>query len=100
MPVWSPTNFAFANLVLEGGGPIQVGLNDIIRNAAAAPDAAAVVAETAPRETPPLLIGKDDLVGDCLHPNNSGHTKIADAFADVIDIPEVTGPPALDLSSN
>ena len=92
MPVWSPTNFAFANLVLEGGGPIQVGLNDIIRNAAAAPDAAAVVAETAPRETPPLLIGKDDLVGDCLHPNNSGH--------DVIDIPEVTGPPALDLSSN
>jgi hypothetical protein len=45
------------------------------------------------------LIGVDDLVGgtDCLHPDNSGHDKIADAFDAVI--PEVTGPPPLDLSS-
>jgi len=47
----------------------------------------------------PGPLTEDELVGDCLHPNNSGHEHIADAFADVIDIPEVTGPPALDLSS-
>jgi lysophospholipase L1-like esterase len=78
----------FADRVLEGGGPVPVGLNDIIRSAASAHDA--VVAETAP------LIGVEDLVGgtDCLHPDNSGHDDIADVFAAVIDIPEVTGPPA------
>jgi lysophospholipase L1-like esterase len=78
----------FADRVLEGGGPVPAGLNDIIRSAAAAHDA--VVAETAP------LIGVEDLVGgtDCLHPDNSGHDDIADAFAAVIDIPEVAGPPA------
>jgi lysophospholipase L1-like esterase len=77
-----------ADQILEGGGPIPVGLNDIIRSAAAAQGA--VVAETAP------LIGVDDLVGgtDCLHPDNSGHDDIADAFAAVIDIPEVTGTPS------
>jgi hypothetical protein len=48
---------------------------------------------------PSRLIGVNDLVGgtDCLHPDNSGHDKIADAFDAVI--PEVTGPPPLDLSS-
>jgi lysophospholipase L1-like esterase len=78
----------FADRVLEGGGPLPAGLNDIIRSAAAAHGA--VVAETAP------LIGVEDLVGgtDCLHPDNSGHDDIAGAFAAVIDIPEVTGPPA------
>jgi lysophospholipase L1-like esterase len=84
---------SFADRVLEGGGPVPVGLNDIIRSAAAAHGA--VVAETAP------LIGVEDLVGgaDCLHPDNSGHDDIADAFAAVIDIPEVIGPPGPDLSS-
>ena len=78
----------FADRVLEGGGPVPAGLNDIIRSAAALHGA--VVAETAP------VIDLDDLVGgtDCLHPDNSGHDDIADAFAAVIDIPEVTGPPA------
>ena len=76
-----------ADLVLEGGAPLPAGLNDIIRSQATAVDA--VVAETAP------LIGVDDLVGgtDCLHPNNSGHDDIASAFAEVIDIAGVVGPP-------
>jgi lysophospholipase L1-like esterase len=90
-----PCRFAdlapFGDLVLEGGGPLPAGLNDIIRSQAAAHGA--VVAETGP------LIGAQDLVGDCLHPNNSGHDDIAGAFAAVIDIPEITGPPALDLAS-
>jgi lysophospholipase L1-like esterase len=78
----------FADQVLEGGGPVPVGLNDIIRSAAAAHGA--VVAETAP------VIGVEDLVGgtDCLHPDNSGHEHIAGAFF------EVTGPLVLDLSSS
>lgn len=79
----------FADLVLEGAGPEAPGLNDIIRSQAAAHDA--VVAETGP------LIDDEDLVGDCLHPNNSGHDDIADAFDAVI--PEVTGPPPLNRSS-
>jgi lysophospholipase L1-like esterase len=76
-----------ADLVLEGGAPLPAGLNDIIRSQATAVDA--VVAETAP------LIGVDDLVGgtDCLHPNNSGHDDIASAFAQVIDVSSVVGPP-------
>jgi lysophospholipase L1-like esterase len=89
LPACDLKDFAgFADLVLEGGGPVRVGLNDIIRSAAAA--SGAVVAETAP------VIDVEDLVGgtDCLHPDNSGHDDIADAFAAVIDIPEVTGPPA------
>jgi lysophospholipase L1-like esterase len=78
----------FADLVLEGdgGGPLPDGLNEIIRSQAAA--FGAVVAETGD------LIGEKDLFGDCLHPDNSGHDDIAGAFAAVIDIPEVTGPPA------
>jgi len=76
-----------AQLVLEGGGPVPAGLNDIIRASAAAHGA--VVAETA------ALIGPEDLVGgtDCLHPDNSGHADIAAAFAAVIDLDRVTGPP-------
>lgn len=76
-----------AQLVLEGGGPVPVGLNDIIRAAAEAHGA--VVAETA------ALVGPEDLVGgaDCLHPDNSGHADIAAAFAAVIDADRVAGPP-------
>lgn len=82
-----------ADLVLEGGGPLPGGLNDIIRSQAAA--YGAVVAETA------SLIGVDDLVGgtDCLHPDNSGHDDIAAAFAAVIDVAGVVGPPAQDRAS-
>jgi len=62
------------DLVLEGGGPLPAGLNDIIRGVAAATGVTVV-------ETYGLLDGKD-LVGgsDCLHPDNSGHRKIADAY--------------------
>lgn len=76
-----------AQLVLEGGGPVPAGLNDIIRAAAAANGA--VVAETA------ALIGPEDLVGgtDCLHPDNSGHADIAAAFAAAVDPDRVAGPP-------
>jgi lysophospholipase L1-like esterase len=76
-----------AQLVLEGGGPVPAGLNDIIRASAEAHGA--VVAETA------ALIGPEDLVGgtDCLHPDNSGHADIAAAFAAVIDADRVVGPP-------
>jgi lysophospholipase L1-like esterase len=76
-----------AQLVLEGGGPLPAGLNDIIRSQAAAHGA--VVVETAP------VIGLDDLVGgsDCLHPDNSGHAAIAGAFASAIDVDAIVGPP-------
>lgn len=76
-----------AQLVLEGGGPVPAGLNDIIRASAEAHGA--VIAETS------ALIGPEDLVGgtDCLHPDNSGHADIAGAFAAVIDADRVVGPP-------
>jgi lysophospholipase L1-like esterase len=76
-----------ADVVLEGGGPVPAGLNDIIRNTEAAHDA--VVAETEP------VIENADLVGgaDCLHPNTAGHQDIAGVFADVIDPKAVIGPP-------
>ena len=77
---------SLADLVIEGGGPVPTGLNDIIRAQAAAHDA--VVAETGPE------IDADDLVGgrDCLHPNTSGHDNIAAAFDAVIDASEVIRP--------
>jgi lysophospholipase L1-like esterase len=76
-----------ADLVLEGGGPVPAGLNDIIRASAAR--YGAVVAETG------SLIGASDLVGDCLHPDDSGHAKIAGAFADAIDVAAVAAPPGI-----
>jgi lysophospholipase L1-like esterase len=77
---------SLADLVLEGGGPVPTGLNDIIRGQAAAHDA--VVAEPGP------LIDLHDLVGghDCLHPDTSGHDDIAAAFDVVIDAEEVIQP--------
>jgi lysophospholipase L1-like esterase len=75
LPACELKEFAgFADLVLEGGGPVSAGLNDIIRTQAETFDA--VVVETAP------VIGVDDLVGgtDCLHPDNSGHDDIARRF--------------------
>ena len=64
-----------ADLILEGGSGLPVGLNDLIRMTAAQVDAS--VAETYG------LFGPEDLVGgsDCLHPDDSGHQIIADAFA-------------------
>lgn len=66
---------AFADLVLEGGGVVPEGLNDIIRAAASAHGA--TVADTYG------ALGVDDVVGgtDCLHPDASGHAIIADLVA-------------------
>jgi len=77
---------SLADLVLEGGGPVPTGLNDIIRGQAVAHDA--VVAETAP------LIDLHELVGgrDCLHPDASGHDDIATAFDVVIEAKKVIQP--------
>jgi lysophospholipase L1-like esterase len=82
-PLWG-----LAERVLEGGGGVAAGLNDIIRQSAAAARHDAVVAETA------AVIGVEDLVGgeDCLHPDDSGHADIARAFAEVVAA-EVIGPP-------
>lgn len=64
-----------ADLILEGGPVLPMGLNELIRTIAA--QVGASVAETYG------LLGPDDLVGgaDCLHPDDSGHQIIADAFA-------------------
>jgi lysophospholipase L1-like esterase len=67
-----------ADVVLEGGGPLAVGFNDLIRAVAA--DTGVQVADTFGR------LALDDYVGgtDCLHPVKSGHRKIAKVFAEVI----------------
>ena len=64
-----------ADLILEGGPGLPTGLNDLIRAIAA--QAGATVAETYG------LLGSGDLVGgdDCLHPDDSGHQLLANAFA-------------------
>jgi hypothetical protein len=61
------------DMVLEGGSGLPGGLNDIIRAIAASVDAS--VAETYG------LLGPSDLVGDCLHADDSGYQIIANAFA-------------------
>jgi lysophospholipase L1-like esterase len=64
-----------ADLVLEGGGPLPAGLNDIIRGVAAGVGDIVVV------ETYGLLSTSDYVGGeDCLHPDDSGHSKIARAY--------------------
>ena len=64
-----------ANAVLEGGNGLDLGLNDIIRAVASATGATVV-------DTYGLLSGADFVGGsDCLHPDDSGHRKIAKAYA-------------------
>jgi hypothetical protein len=69
---------ALGDLVLEGGtvpgGSVLVGFNDLIT--AISQQHGAKVADTFGE------LGTGDFVGgdDCLHPNKSGHTKIATAF--------------------
>jgi len=73
-----------AELVLEGAPDGSLpGMNDIIREIAAGTNV--LVAEAHGE------VGAADLVGgeDCLHPNDDGHQKIADAFASMIT---TTGP--------
>lgn len=76
----NPAAGAFADWFLEGGtlpglGTLPAGFNDLIT---------AISAQHGARtaDTFGILAGTD-LVGgtDCLHPNRSGHTKIAAAFA-------------------
>ena len=75
---------SLGSVVLEGGGPLPHGLNDIIRQQADAVGAAVVEtsAVVAPTEVEP----------DCLHPNAAGHADIAQAFHEVV-ADSVVGPP-------
>jgi lysophospholipase L1-like esterase len=64
-----------ADVVLEGGNGLPGGLNDIIRGVAGVVGGVTVV------ETYGLLQPGDFVGGtDCLHPDDSGHRKIARAF--------------------
>lgn len=64
-----------ADVVLEGGNGLPGGVNDIIRGVAGAVGGVTVV------ETYGLLHPEDFVGGtDCLHPDDSGHRKIARAF--------------------
>ena len=64
-----------ADVVLEGGNGLPGGLNDIIRGVAGAVGGVTVV------ETYGLLQPSDFVGGsDCLHPDDSGHRKIARAY--------------------
>ena len=72
---------ALGNLVLEGvavSGLGPVGFNGLI--SAISRQNGATVADTFG------ALGTGDFVGgsDCLHPNKSGHTKIATAFAEAL----------------
>ena len=68
-----------ADNVLEGGGGLAFGLNDIIRMVAAGVGDVTVV------NTYGLLKEKDFVGGDdCLHPDDSGYKKIAKAFRKVM----------------
>jgi lysophospholipase L1-like esterase len=77
----NPMAGPFVDWVLEGGtlpgvGPLPVGYNDLIEMISA--QFGATAADTFG------VLGTGDFVGgaDCLHPNLSGHTKIAAAFHD------------------
>ena len=61
---------------LEGGGGFAKGLNDVIREVAAAHEVA--VAELYGALAP------EDWAADCDMPSASGHDKLAEAFAEVI----------------
>jgi lysophospholipase L1-like esterase len=63
-----------ADAVLEGGGGVTVGLNDLIRSIAAAHGV--LVAETYGQLGPAELVGGTD----CLHPNDAGYQVITEAF--------------------
>ena len=75
-----PGATTLAGLVLEGGGPgpLANGIHDIMRSVGATygVEVAEVYGDLA----------STDWVGgaDCLHPDNSGYAKVADAFAQVL----------------
>ncbi len=73
-----------ASVVLEGGAGVPAGLNDIIRQVAAA--YGAVVVETAP------VVAPAEVRPDCLHPTDKGHADIATTIAGQITATVVGGP--------
>jgi lysophospholipase L1-like esterase len=75
---------SLGTLVLEGGGPLPFGLNDIIRQQAAA--FGAVVVETGG------IVAPTEVQPDCLHPNTAGHADLAQAFFDAVSTSVVGGP--------
>lgn len=75
---------SLGDLVLEGGAPLTFGLNDIIRQQAAA--FGAVVVETG------SVVDASEVQPDCLHPNTAGHADLADAFAAAVTDSVVGGP--------
>jgi lysophospholipase L1-like esterase len=68
-----------ADIVLEGGGVLPLGLNGLIRTTAAAHDVAVADLYGA--------LDADDWVGgqDCLHPDDSGHAIIAGLVAAAVE---------------
>jgi lysophospholipase L1-like esterase len=73
-----PSAGALGAMVLEGYPPLDiVGLNNVIRNAAAANGVE--VADTYGR------LGGGQWVGDCLHPNDAGYATIAGIVTETID---------------
>ncbi len=68
------------DIVLEGGGPLPAGLNDLIRGIAVAHDAE--VADLVPGGVFPALLGPSHVQPDCLHANDDGYEIIADEFKD------------------
>ncbi len=69
-----------ADVVLEGGSGLPVGLNDLIRSIAATHDV--LVADLVPGGVFPALLGPADIQPDCLHANDDGYEIIADEFKD------------------
>jgi lysophospholipase L1-like esterase len=75
-----PNATLLAALVLEGGGPgpLANGIHDIMRSVGATYDVE--VAEVYGDLAPADWVGG----GDCLHPKDSGYTKVKDAFVEVL----------------
>jgi hypothetical protein len=73
-----PSAIQTAALALEGGPGVPQGLHDIMRDVAA--DYGVEVAEVYGD------LGPQDWVGgqDCLHPDDSGYAKVAEAFLEVL----------------
>ncbi len=72
-----PAARLLSGIVLEGGPGVPIGLHDIMREVAAAYDVeiAEVFGDLAPED---WLGGQD-----CLHPDDSGYAKVAQAFLEV-----------------
>jgi len=86
-PLWScdlADLAPLADLVLEGGGPLPGGLNNIIRGVAGAVGGVTVV-DMFGNLDPEDFVGGDDY----LHPDDSGHRKIAKGLPGSHDLTDV-----------